>query len=65
MTKEQKIVAKIRELRGDWKMALKTNKDCKEVDVKENRYHYYMKGIEDAWGFVKICKLVKISREES
>ena len=61
--REIKMAKEIKRLREDWKEVLLKNKDCKEVDVKENRYHWYVKGIEDALGFVKICKLVELSRE--
>ena len=63
-TKENKIVKQIKDLRNDWRGALLINGNCKEVDVKENRYHWYVKGIEDALGFAKTCEFVSKSREK-
>ena len=57
-----KIAEKVSGLKKDWRQALKEDKS-READICEARYEYYLKGIEDSVGFVRTCKIVKMSEE--
>jgi len=61
--KDRRIAKKIAELREDWRQTLKENKKS-ECDICEARFQYYIKGLEDAYGFEKVDQLFKLSKED-
>ena len=59
--KDRRIALKIKKLLDDARQTLKENKDCKEVDVANAKYNYYLEGLKDAYGLDKTRKLIDLS----
>ena len=59
--KDRKIAGKIKKLLDDARRTLKENKDCKEVDIANAKYNYYLEGLKDALGLDKVRELVDLS----
>lgn len=59
----EKIAEKVKSLRKELGDAYTSNSGNDVVNVKEAKYNYYLKGIEDSVGFVRTCRIVKMSKE--
>ena len=59
--KDRRIARKIKKLLDDARQTLKEDRDCREVDVANARYNYYLEGLKDAYGLDKTRKLVDLS----
>lgn len=61
--KKRRIAKILAGLKKDWRNALKENASCREVDIMEARYHYYLNGLNDAYGLSKTLELVNMAEE--
>lgn len=59
--KDRRIARKIKKLLDEARQTLKEDRDCKEVDVANAKYNYYLEGLKDAYGLDKIRELVDLS----